>query len=331
MKRNFIIYIFIIIALVLSGCSSERNENNVSKVKNENSNHNSEGAESDFPITINLDNEEIIIEKKPMKILPLSLEVAEVALELVDPSRIVALTRGVDDSNLSTKSDVAQQIKGRIGAQVNIDPEEILSYDSDLLLLTKMFGEQESAEKTFKQLEMPILSFDSITKVDHFLDVILKVGEAVGENEKAESLVAEMSGKIESIQSSIPSDVSSPNVLILSEIGGDMGPFMMGPTNISYDLIKLAKATPAVDSVGLERSTPASIEQILKMDPDHIILLDFFGKGEAGFEELIKKPGWNTLDAVQNKRIKMIEAKYLLNPNVENVDGLKMMVEWIYK
>src|SRR5699024_11243538 len=63
---------------------------------------------------------------------------------------------------------------------------------------------------------------------------------------------------------------------------------IFGPTNISYDLVKLAGATPAADIIEMERSGPAEIEQILKVDPDYIILLDFFGKGEKSFEKLMR-------------------------------------------
>lgn len=224
---------------------------------------------------------------------------------------------------------MAEKIEGRIGAQVNIDPEEIISYDTDLLLLTKMFGEQEEAENTLKQLDTPILSFDSIVTTEQYLDVTRTIGKAVGEESKAEELIASIEEKINSLQQQIPEE-ESPSVLILSEIGGDLGPFMMGPTNISYDLLKLAGATPAVDTIELERSAPASIEQVLKTDPDYILLVDFFGKGEESFNELMNDPGWNTLKAVEEGNIKLIEAKYIVNPNSKNVDGLEMLIDWFY-
>ena len=224
---------------------------------------------------------------------------------------------------------MAEKIEGRIGAQVNIDPEEIISYDTDLLLLTKMFGEQEEAENTLKQLDTPILSFDSIVTTEQYLDVTRTIGKAVGEESKAEELIASIEEKINSLQQQIPEE-ESPSVLILSEIGGDLGPFMLGPTNISYDLLKLAGATPAVDTIELERSAPASIEQVLKTDPDYILLVDFFGKGEESFNELMNDPGWNTLKTVEEGNIKLIEAKYIVNPNSKNVDGLEMLIDWFY-
>ncbi len=324
MKRFISMSIFLLLFLVvIAGCQNTQPQEETESEKQET-------TADDFPVTIQIDDEEVTIEEKPNRIFPLSLEVAEIVLDLVEPDKIVAATKGIDDPFLSTKVDVAEEIEGRISAQVNIDPEEIISYETDLLLLTKMFGEQEEAESTLKQLDTPILSFDSIVTVEQYLDVTRTIGKAVGEETKAEELIENIEGKIESLQEEIPED-ENPTVLVLSEIGGDLGPFMMGPTNISYDLLKLAGATPAVDKIKLERSTPASIEQILKTDPDYILLVDFFGKGEEGFNELMEDPGWNTLQAVKDNKIKLMEAKYIVNPNSQNIKGLEELIDWLYK
>lgn len=333
MKRRYYM-LLLVIMLIVSGCATGDEESRPvdDQGTGENVNESTDGGASDdspFPVTIEMNGEDITIEEAPENIIPLSLEVAEIVLELVDPSRVTAVTKGVDDPYLSTKSDISDEIPNRVGAAINIDPEEILSYETDLLLLTKMYGQEEDANKILNQLETPTLSFDNMVTVDHFLESALIIGEAIGEKEKAEGLVDDMRSDIVAIQEMIPED-ESPSVLILSEVGGDMGPLMMGPTNISYDLVHLAGATPAVDSIDLERSTPAAIEQILKMDPDYIFLLDFFGKGEEGFEDLMNDPGWQTLQAVEDDQIKMVEAKYILNPNFQNVEGLKIMTDFIY-
>lgn len=331
MKKRHLIYVLFVMLLIVASCANGDQDAEVKEDTAESS-VSEESADDDdaFPVTLEIDGEQITIEEKPQHILPLSLEMAEIVLELVDPSHVTAVTRGVDDPYLSTQTDVSDDIPHRVGAAVNIDPEEIISYNTDLLLLTKMYGEQEDAEKTLSQLDTPILSFDAIVTVDQFMEAFTIIGKALGEKDKADEIVANMKDDIASIQETIPED-ESPTVLVLSEVGGDMGPFMMGPTNISYDLIQLAGATPAVDSIGLERSTPAAIEQVLKVDPDYILLLDFFGRGEENFAELMKDPGWNTLQAVQNDRIKMVEAKYILNPNVQNIEGLKILTDWLYQ
>ncbi|PXW83421.1 iron complex transport system substrate-binding protein [Pseudogracilibacillus auburnensis] len=318
------------ILLVAAGCTNEGISEPVDK-DSEKKVGVEEKDETNFPVTVGVDGKSITIEKKPENIIPMSLDVAEIVLELTETENIAAITRGVDDAYLSTKSEKAKDISNRIASAVNIDPEEILSYDADLLLLTKMHGQEEDADTILSQVDVPIMSFSTMGTLEDFLTNISIIGKAIGEEEKAKELVAKMEEEIASIQQNIPENVDPPSVLVLSEVGPGTGPFMMGPGNISYDLIQLAGAIPAVDSIGLEHSVKASVEQVMKMDPDYIFLLDFQGNGEEAHEELINSPGWDSLQAVKNDNLKVLEVKYLMNPNTQVIEGLRLMADWIYE
>lgn len=303
---------------------------NINQTEDDASSEIEEAQQDLFPVTVESANGPVEIKEKPERILPLSLDVAEIVLELVDPSKVVAVPKAVEDEQLSTQTEKADQIEKRVASAVHIDPEEILSFDTDLLLLTKMHGQEEDANEVLSEVDVPIVTFDTMGTVEDFLNNVEIIGDAVGEPEKATELMTSMKKEIEEIQEKIPSDGENPSVLVLSEVGPGTGPFMMGPGNISYDLIKLAGAIPAVDEIDLERSTPASIEQLLNMDPDFIFLLDFVGKGEEVFAELSESPGWDRLQAIENDRVKVLDVKYLMNPNPLVVEGLDIMVDWIY-
>lgn len=301
---------------------AEVEENLVGETKQDVTNH--------FPVTVEVDGKAITIEEKPKRILPLSLDGAEIVLDLVDPERVIAVSNSVADPMISTQADQAGHIQERIASATQIDPEQILSYDTDLLLLTKMHGQEADADQILQQAGIPILSFDTMKTVDGLFANIEVIGTAVGEQEKAKALIEKMKEEMEAIQSSIPEKADSPTVLVLSEVGPGTGPYMLGPTNISYDLIKRAGGVPAVDQIGLDRTAKAEVEQVIKMNPDHLFLLDWQGNGEAAYQELMEAPGWNTLQAVQNGNITILEVKYLMNPNKEIVHGLKTLVETIH-
>lgn len=338
LKKSLYICLLVCLIVLLGACQSntdngKNNNNNENASVNETNDKNSDEKETKqaFPVTVSAGGEDVTIEKRPEKMMPLSLEVAEIILDLVEPDNVVATTRGIDDNLLSSKSTIAASIDGRIQAASNIDPEEIISYDTDLLVMTKMYGQEEDARKMLDKLDVPILAFDAFVTWDDFINAYEIIGEAIGEKQQAEENIANMQAEIASIQESIPEEEEEkPTVLVLSEVGGDMGPLMMGPTNISYDLIQLAGATPAVDAIELTRSTPASMEQIIKMDPDYILFVDFFGKGEAGFADLMDDSAWGTLTAVQEEQTKILDAKYVINPNHELIEGLRMIVDWLY-
>lgn len=329
MKLKLFMCSIITALLFIVGCQAE-DQVEKSPVTNEPEAKTKEESTDSFPVTVETADDPIEIEKKPENILPLSLDVTEIVLELVDPSRVVAVSKSVEDPILSTHADKADEIPNRVSSAVHIDPEEILSFNTDLMLLTKMHGQEEDANKVLGEIDLPVVTFNTMGTVDAFLESVETIGEAVGETEKAMELIDQMNKDIEDIQAKIPADAASPSVLVLSEVGPGTGPFMMGPGNISYDLIQKAGATPAVDEIGLENSTPASVEQVLKMEPDYIFLLDFVGKGDEVFTELMESPGWDSLQAVKDDHIRVLDVKYLMNPNVEVVEGLDIMVDWIY-
>lgn len=290
---------------------------------------NNDADETGFPVSVNVDGKEVTIQEKPQRILPLSLDGAEIVLDLVETNRVVAVSKSVADPMISTQAEKAELIDERLASATNIDPEQILSYDVDLLLLTKMHGQEADADQLLQQAGVPILSFDTVKTVDDLFTNIAVIGKAVGEKEKADALISSMKVEMEQIQSEFPAQAEKPTILVLSEVGPGTGPYMLGPTNISYDLIKKAGGEPAVNLIGLDRTTKAEVEQVIKMDPDFLFLLDWQGNGEDAYKELMDASGWNTLKAVQNGHVTITEVKYIMNPNKEIVHGLKLMAETI--
>ncbi|MDQ0176508.1 ABC transporter substrate-binding protein [Bacillus chungangensis] len=320
----------IISVLLLSACTGKKEETpeNASPKKEEMLEETKEM--NAFPRNIQIGDKTISIPEKPTKIAPLSLDVAEIVLELVDESKVVAISSSIADPYLSTQSEKAANIENNIASATSIDPEQVLSYKTDLLLLTKLHGQEEDADQVLSQAGIPILSFDKMETVKQFQDNLFIIGQAIGEEEKANTLVEEMNNRMAEIQKQIPTDAEKPTVLVLSEVGPGTGPYMMAAGNISYDIIHLAGGAPAVDTIGLDRSTKASVEQVIKMDPDYIVLLDWAGRGEETYKDLIETPGWSTLQAVKNDQLKVLEVKYLLNPNTKVIDGLEILTNWIY-
>ncbi|UUI05567.1 ABC transporter substrate-binding protein [Oceanobacillus jeddahense] len=94
-----------------------------------------------------------------------------------------------------------------------------------------------------------------------------------------------------------------------------------------HDFVQHAGGQPGSDVLGLENSSSASIEHIIEMDPDYIILAEWSATSDE-FTELIESEGFQTLSAVENDLVKQMPAKDISQANRFVVDQLEELSEW---
>jgi len=282
-----------------------------------------------YPLTISVNGTDVTIPKKPIRIAALSLDAAEIALELVDPQRMAVVPKSIGDHSLAYRVDEGEKVENKISGATSLDPEQVLSYNADLLIMTKLHDKEKEANAILQQSGIPIITLESWNTVDTVMHNILTIGKAVDEESKAESIVTEMKARLMKTTEAIEGAVK-PSVLVVSPLGPGTGPYLIGSSNISYDLVRLAGATHAADSLGLTRATKATIEQIIKADPDYILLIEWREGNVDDMNEIMQTPGWSTLQAVKNDRVKQLPARKLLNPNRYNIETLEEIAKWLH-
>lgn len=227
-------------------------------------------------------------------------------------------------------SKAGEQAANKLRFADSRDPEKILAYEPDLILLTKQHEGEMDAEQILLQSGIPLISFQPWNTIDEIAANIRLIGKVIGEEQEAAKRVEAMLSRIQAIQEAVNEIEQKKNVLVISPVGTNTGPFILGSNSLSTELLKAAGAIPAAELMGLELTSPASIEQIIKADPEYILLTDWDGEGERVFAELMETPGWNTLQAVQNQRMKMIDAKYIITPNIHADEGIEEIARWLY-
>jgi len=268
--------------------------------------------------------------KVPQRIAALSTNVAEIALQLAGPERINLIGRNALNPALSNHAQVAAQVPNTIIDGASLDPEQVLAYEPDLILLTGRLGAEKDAIAVFEAAGVPLLSFSDWSSIEAFQQHMLTIGEALGPESaaKARELVDDMNRRMAEIESRVPRQENPSSVLMVSNQA--TRPLMAGPDSLSYELIQRAGAVPAVDRLGLQRSMPAGVEQIMQADPDYLLLVDVLGKGEESFRELMESPGMETVKAVQNGNVRLVPARSFYSAGTGLVEGLEELVEWLY-
>lgn len=269
-------------------------------------------------------------DKNKLKVAPVSLDTADAVLEFIAPAQLVAIPKSISNPYLAVNADMGKQAVNPISGATGLDPEAILSFQPDLVLLTKVHHTESDAEELLRQAGVNVLTFDQWGTFEAVMGNYRKIGEAVGEADKGVLIAEEIEAKLQQAAARTANMTAKPTVLVLSPVGPNTGPYVIGPGNIAYDMIRLAGAEPAADALGIAKSIKASIEDLIKIDPDYIVLGDWDGTGEEWLSGLKADPQWNTLTAVQQGRITTMKAKDLLAPNRYTVDGMLQMSAWLY-
>lgn len=322
MKRWYRLGAVFLFAVLITACA-EKTENRETSVS-------SAGEVSGFPVTVELGDVQVTVESQPQRIVAISLDTADAVLELTDSANVIAAADSIENGRLAFQVEKGSKVAHKLRFSDSQDPEKILSFDPDLILLTKQHEGEMDAEKILMQSGIPLVSFQPWNTLDDIGENVLAIGKLIGEERKAEALVEAMQAKVRNVRQAVADMDSRRSVLVISPVGTNTGPFILGSDSLAAELLRAAGTVPAVEQIGLDKTLPASVEQVIKMDPDYIVLTDWDGEGERVFTELMDTPGWNTLQAVQNDRVKLIDAKYVITSNIHVAEGIKEIARWVY-
>ena len=180
---------------------------------------------------------------------------------------------------------------------------------------------QNDLHKRLKSEGFHVLHLDprSLREVE---DGFLQIGKATGTSEKARHLARDFMGGLTDLETKIPPGGYRPKVYCEhwnsppSAAGGWCAELMARAGAHYFPMLSR------------ETSRSVKIEEILKFDPE-IILLTIYGQGLTfSPSEVLKRIGWEKLNAVRKRRIFTLEESLLNIPGPRLIEGGKV-VQWI--
>lgn len=282
-----------------------------------------------FPRTVTVDGQSVVIPHKPMRIAAISGDGADIVLELVDTERIAVIPFHQDNPVMYRNSEKAKEVKSRIVGAVMLDPEAVLAHDPDLIVLTLTHGAETDALNLLALSGIPIIAIRDWSGFDALKANIMLLGQAVGEEEVAGGIVQDMDQRLKAISARLDG-VERRRALPLSVVSPEgTTPYLIGPTSFKYDLLVKAGAVSAGDSLGVTRSTLASMEQLIQADPDYLLLSDWFGTGLEAYREFLSHPGMQAVSAVASDNVLALPYRELWH-TLDAVDGVEKVAAWLY-
>lgn len=278
MRKIIALIMAIVITAGFTGCSAgktvnvETNEGSVTASESEaqqsvetveNETSSVSGDEVDYPLTVtdSLGNE-MVIEKEPERIISLALGSDEIIFELVQKSRIKALSYLSKDSGLSN-------ISGRVGdiETIGTNSELVIAAQPDIVFVTTW--SDADFIKQIREAGITVYAFSSPTSVETVKDVIKEIAYVLNAVGEGRELIAWMDGKLEAVRAKLKKLAPGSEKEAISL---DSFYYTYGKLTTFDSLAQHAGVINLAAKKGMEMWVLVSKEQVVDMNPDIIFL-----------------------------------------------------------
>jgi iron complex transport system substrate-binding protein len=239
----------------------------------------------------------------------------------------------IDASASSADIDSQVQQADADGGVYAIDREALAAADPDIVIsqgicevcaVDTVVVEEAIADLG---LDCELLTTDPHSLGDIFAD-IERIGAALGREERAESVLADLRGRVETVERRVGDRETTPEVAILdwldpAMVAGHWVPELVESAGGRYGL-----ANPR------DASTPREWPEISDYDPDVLVAAPCGFELEQTFEnltDLTDRPGFDDLRAVETNRAYAMDGHHLMNrPGPRVVDTLETLAALIH-
>ena len=256
---------------------------------------------------------------KPQHILTLSLGTDEIMLGLVEPERMAAVNKLLDDPLNSNITELASTFEHKIG---NPSVEELAALQPDLVIFPA-WGDVAKAE-ALRDLGIKVVVCHGARSINEIKENIRLLARAAGEEERGRILLEQMEAKLADIEqktAQIPAAERKSVVLIsvMSTYGGSDCTF--------DDACRLAGVVNGRAVAGISSGQPMSKEQLVRIDPDLLFLPTYTNHGtfdvDAFRRSYLEDPSLQMMKAIRAKALREPRESYIYNDSQDIVFGVQ--------
>lgn len=190
----------------------------------------------------------------------------------------------------------AAKLKPHVGSPQTPSLEAIVALHPDLVLATTSINRPETVA-ALARLGIAVYTSDPHT-VRGMLDSIARMADLVGASEQGAALVAQLQARLDAVHARIG---ELPLVHVLFVVWED--PLItIGQNTFIADALRWAGAESAI--VAEQNWPPVSIEEVVRLQPEYIVLTPNHSESDAAsesseLEKLRARPAWKALKAVE--------------------------------
>jgi iron complex transport system substrate-binding protein len=193
----------------------------------------------------------------PTRIVSLNLCTDQLVLALADTTQIAGLSPYARDPELSFMAAAAVGVPVLSGGA-----EDVFMLSPDLIVGGRFSG--RATREILRAKGLAVTEFDSASSIDDVRGQIVRMGDLVGQPDRAAAAVARIDAAIERLRAG--ASRSSRRVLAISRRG-----WAPGHETLTTSLLNAAGLANAASDLGFRSGGFASLEQIIRLRPDLIM------------------------------------------------------------
>jgi len=214
----------------------------------------------------------LVLKKKPMRIIPHAVGVAEILWAICPRERLVAFNEFAADPD---SSFIADKVRARGPIFKSKQTELVIGYQPDLVF-TVFYSSADFKEK-LKQAQIQSFDLGYFGTIESIKEQILLMGNIVGEESNARALVQRIDTKIRELKAKVPRRARPIRVLYYDE-----GGYVPGTSSNFTSICKIIGAVNVGAEQGIKSWSQIDYETLLKWNPDVIIV-----PGRSKLKELL--------------------------------------------
>jgi iron complex transport system substrate-binding protein len=269
-----------------------------------------------FPRRVMMAGAELRIPHKPERIISLTPSNDEILCALVDEKRIAGVSGFSRDEATSHVAAAAR----RINVFVDRNAEQIVALRPDLVLAAR--STKLDLKNLLAQLETPVLVTTSFRNLAEIEANIRSIGQAVGEEIRAEAVIREMRRRLAAARGRLQPERAGRRVLYLAS-----GNFTAGSETSIHEILIAAGMRNAAAEAGITGHARIAPEQIIQIDPD-VILIGTGYERDRGFRRRLEEDRQlSTVKAIKDRHFVELPARSTMTVSHHVADAVEMLVE----
>ena len=276
-----------------------------------------------WPREVETSEGKITLEGPPQRILTYSLGHDEMVLALAPPESIAALGKFTGNPSYSNVAELAEQFpvyeKGA---------ENVLAQGPDIFIVSR--STKADIVALVSEAGVPVARPDLEDAAEGHISQILLLGYMLGAEERALELAEEIRQRMEAVASRVPppGDASRPAVISITRWSDSIS--ISGGGTTGSDIIEAAGGVNAAARDGIDGFQKISVESILAMNPD-FILIPQDGEGAVKLrDDLMNDPVLATVPSVVNGQIHIVHPPNYIVLSHWTVRGVERTAEILF-